>query len=161
MVCKRGLDRGSVEGIGGHEYRHADDEFDHSELVGGIHFDLGRAMAECLGTHALFMAMPRKRIPLALRDGEGDVACHFLPAWFSGDFDWTTPFMPNALIIVSSAKVKRPATISSLSGSAIGTVLGFSYPDIEKSLGAGLSGMTPRTLRTIWRSLRLADHGIF
>lgn len=108
-----------------------------SKVVGGIHRDVGLALARELQAKPEFIVMPRKRIPAALQQGKGHIACHFLPEWLPGDFDWSEPFMPNALLLLSNARVPPPANVSALRGVPIGTVLGFSYPDVERSLGAG------------------------
>lgn len=107
-----------------------------SKVVGGIHRDLGLAIARVLNAEPQFIVMPRKRIPVALQQGKGHIACHFLPEWLPGEFDWSEPFMPNALLLLSNARVPRPTDLSTLRGVPIGTVLGFVYPDVERALGA-------------------------
>lgn len=107
-----------------------------SKVVGGIHRDVGLALARELNAEPQFVVMPRKRIPGALQQGKGHIACHFLPEWLPGDFDWSEPFMPNALLLLSNARVPRPANLSTLRGIPIGTVLGFVYPDVERILGS-------------------------
>lgn len=107
-----------------------------SKVVGGIHRDVGLALARELNAEPQFVVMPRKRIPGALQQGKGHMACHFLPEWLPGDFDWSEPFMPNALLLLSNERVPRPANLSTLRGIPIGTVLGFAYPDVERVLGS-------------------------
>lgn len=107
-----------------------------AQVVGGIHRDLGIELARELGEPAQFLVMPRKRIPVALERGDGDLACHFLPEWLPGDFGWTEPFMPNALVLLSDARTAPVAQLQDLRGQPIGTVLGFAYPDVERELGA-------------------------
>lgn len=106
-------------------------------VTGGIHRDLGIELARELGEPAQFLVMPRKRIPVALARGDGDLACHFLPEWLPGDFDWTDPFMPNALLLLTDARTERVDNLQALRGKSIGTVLGFAYPDLEHALGTG------------------------
>lgn len=106
-------------------------------VTGGIHRDLGIEMARELGEPAQFVVMPRKRIPVALARGDGDLACHFLPEWLPGDFGWTEPFMPNALLLLTDSRVAPIDNLQALRGKPIGTVLGFVYPDIERELGTG------------------------
>jgi polar amino acid transport system substrate-binding protein len=110
---------------------------DDTRVVGGIHRDLGIELARELGEPAQFVVMPRKRIPVVLQRGDGDLSCHFLPAWLPGDFDWTEPFMPNALVLLSDARKAPVERLEDLRGQPIGTVLGFAYPDVERELGAG------------------------
>jgi polar amino acid transport system substrate-binding protein len=108
-----------------------------SQLVGGIHQDLGVALARAMHAQPVFIVMPRKRIPLALEQGSGHLACHFLPEWLPGEFDWSEPFMPNALLLLSNPRAPRQDKLSALRGVPIGTVLGFAYPDVERVLGPG------------------------
>jgi polar amino acid transport system substrate-binding protein len=107
-----------------------------SKVVGGIHRDLGLAIARELNAQPVFIVMPRKRIPVALQQGKGHIACHFLPEWLPGEFDWSEPFMPNALLLLSNERVPRPTSLSALRGVPIGTVLGFEYPDVARILGS-------------------------
>jgi polar amino acid transport system substrate-binding protein len=108
-----------------------------SKVTGGIHRDVGIAFAKALHADPAFIVMPRKRIPAALEKGTGHLACHFLPEWLPGAFDWSEPFMPNALLLLSSARVPRAGSLSELRGVPIGTVLGFEYPDVDHALDLG------------------------
>lgn len=107
-----------------------------AKIVGGIHQDVGLAIARELNAQPVFIVVPRKRIPIALQQGKGHIACHFLPEWLPGAFDWSEPFMPNALLLLSNARVPRPESVAALRGVPIGTVLGFEYPDVALILGA-------------------------
>jgi polar amino acid transport system substrate-binding protein len=107
-----------------------------SKVVGGIHRDVGLAIARELNAQPVFIVMPRKRIPVALQQGKGHIACHFLPEWMPGEFDWSEPFMPNALVLLSNSRVPRPTNLAALRGIPIGTVLGFQYPDVSQVLGS-------------------------
>lgn len=112
-------------------------KIEDARVADGIHRDLGIELARELGEAAQFVVIPRKRIPVALQRGDGDLACHFLPEWLPGDFGWTEPFMPNALVLLSDARTPAVDQLQSLRGQPIGTVLGFAYPDLERELGAG------------------------
>jgi polar amino acid transport system substrate-binding protein len=104
-------------------------------LQGGIHRDIGLALGRHLDRTVHFVLLPRKRLKRSLETGEVDIACHFLPAWLPGDFAWTTPFMPNALLLVSHLDEPQPKELSDLSDQPVGTVLGFVYPEVEAALG--------------------------
>jgi polar amino acid transport system substrate-binding protein len=110
---------------------------EHGELTGGIQRDLGLALARQLGTTARFAPMPRKRIGVVLEQGQGDLSCHYLPAWLPGAVDWSVPFLPNAIQIVTLLQHPAPARIEQLRGVPLGTVLGFAYPELEQALGTG------------------------
>jgi polar amino acid transport system substrate-binding protein len=110
---------------------------EHGEVTGGIQRDLGLALARELGATVRFEPMPRKRIGVVLERGQGDLSCHYQPAWLPGAVDWTVPFMPTAVVIVTGAQYPAPASIDALRGVPVGTVLGFDYPELQQALGAG------------------------
>ena len=85
-----------------------------AKVIGGIHRDVGLAIARELHAQPVFIVLPRKRIPVALQQGKGHIACHFLPEWLPGEFDWSEPFMPNALLLLSNARVPQPASVAAL-----------------------------------------------
>nr|WP_316639421.1 ABC transporter substrate-binding protein [uncultured Roseateles sp.] len=109
----------------------------NNRLVGGIHRDIGEAIARRLRRTARFELLPRKRLTQSLLAGHADLACHFLPAWLPGEFDWTQPFLPNALLLISEAQGAQPKAIEDVRDDPIGTVLGFVYPEVSTALGAG------------------------
>lgn len=96
---------------------------------------LGAALARQLGRPVQYVQLPRTRLMGALESGEGDILCSYLPEWLPGDVDWTQPFIPISEVILSSSRVKPPASVADLRGKRIGTVLGFRYPELEKVLG--------------------------
>jgi len=97
---------------------------------------LGTALAHHMGRKVRFIGLPRKRMAAALVAGEGDILCGFTPEWMPGALEWSHPFIPVGDVLLSSANVPAPTRIEELKGKRIGTVLGFSYPDVEKKLGA-------------------------
>ncbi|MCV2359891.1 transporter substrate-binding domain-containing protein [Paucibacter sp. TC2R-5] len=107
------------------------------QVMAGLHLDLGLALAEQLGREAQFLVLPRKRIAAALTQGQGDIVCALRPQWFAGPFDWSQPLLPEAELILSAARAKRPRTLTDLSGLTIGTVNGFVYPELDQALGSG------------------------
>lgn len=104
-------------------------------LSGGIHFDLGHAIARAMGRSPEFLVLPRKRVTAALIEGHADVMCAYQPGWLPGDFAWSVPFLPSAEVIAVSNRVERPDRLGALKGQKIGTVLGFTYPGVEKAIG--------------------------
>ncbi|MCC6072756.1 substrate-binding periplasmic protein [Massilia sp. GCM10020059] len=107
------------------------------ELSGGIHYDVGHALAKAMGRNANFMIRPRQRIVSALEKGSADVICGYTPQWLSGRFDWSQPFLPTVEVLLTSAAVERPRKLSDVSGQVIGTVLGYKHPELERVLGDG------------------------
>jgi polar amino acid transport system substrate-binding protein len=108
--------------------------FDHFVLVEGIHKDVGEALAQALGKKVRFMALPRKRITLALEKGEADVLCGYQPAWLPGKFSWSQPFMTQVEVVLTDRGAVRPPVIGALASQPIGTVFGYRYPQLEQQL---------------------------
>jgi ABC-type amino acid transport substrate-binding protein len=96
---------------------------------------LGAALARQLGRRVEYLKLPRNRIMAALENGEGDILCSYLPEWLPGEVDWTRAFIPISEVVVTAPRVKPPTTVADLRGKRIGTVLGFRYPELEKTLG--------------------------
>lgn len=107
------------------------------ELVGGIQYDIGQALAKAMGRDAKFEILPRQRILNALEKGAADVICNYIPQWLPGPFDWTQSFLPTVEVLLTSATAERPRRLADVSGQPIGTVLGYKYPELEKALGDG------------------------
>jgi ABC-type amino acid transport substrate-binding protein len=105
------------------------------KLVGGIHYDLGQAIAAGLGRPVRYAVMPRNRVALALEQGKADLMCMYVPEWLPGPFDWTRPFIPFAEVIVTDRRQPRPTQLRQLAGKRIGTVLGYRHPEVEEVLG--------------------------
>jgi ABC-type amino acid transport substrate-binding protein len=98
---------------------------------------LGAALARHMERQVRFVSLPRKRMADALEAGEADIMCSYLPAWTSGDFRWSRPFIPVAEVLVSSNRVAAPRHLLDVKNKRIGTVLGFRYPAVELALGPG------------------------
>ncbi|HEY4084036.1 MAG TPA: transporter substrate-binding domain-containing protein [Burkholderiaceae bacterium] len=106
-----------------------------NQLIGGLHYDLGVALANALGLHPRFLLLPRKRLTEALVRGEADVACSLLPAWLPGPFDWTSNFLKQTDVVLTLRSAPAPASLKDLAGQAIGTVNGFGYVELDRVLG--------------------------
>nr|WP_229262830.1 transporter substrate-binding domain-containing protein [Duganella radicis] len=100
---------------------------------------LGAALARQLGRPVQYVQLPRTRVMGALEAGEGDILCSYLPEWLPGDVDWTAAFIPISEVVLTSPRVKPPATVADLRGKRLGTVLGFRYPELEKVVGQDYS----------------------
>jgi polar amino acid transport system substrate-binding protein len=113
-------------------------DVEHSEVVAGIHRDLGVALAARLERTPRFIVLPRKRIAQALESGTADLVCLYIPEWLRGRFQWSQPFFPADEVIVADLSVSQPLHLRELAGKPIGTVLGYSYPSLEQALGSDL-----------------------
>lgn len=107
------------------------------KLVGGVHLDLGKALAQKLHRELVIEVLPRKRLSQALESGRADILCTYQPEWLEGQHQWTQAFFPQSELLVTSAAVPRPRSPSEVRGQPVGTVLGFAYPEMEQALGAG------------------------
>jgi polar amino acid transport system substrate-binding protein len=111
--------------------------FERYRLVDGIHRDIGLALAAHMKRTPKFMSLPRKRIVRALEDGNADVLCSYVPEWLDGSFQWTQAFIPIVEVLIADRSVERPRDITELAGKPIGTVLGYSHPEMVALLGNG------------------------
>ena len=105
------------------------------QLVAGLHKELGLALAQAMQRSPRFLVLPRKRLAYALERGDADLLCFYVPEWFPGAFDWSTPFLPFAEVSVTKRSAAQPASLADLAGQHIGTVLGYRHPEIEEVLG--------------------------
>jgi polar amino acid transport system substrate-binding protein len=81
------------------------------------------------------VVLPRKRLSLALIGGDADLACSLAPEWLPGPFDWSAPFIDHTDVVLSSVRARQPHRLEDLADLPIGTINGFSYPELEKVLG--------------------------
>ena len=107
------------------------------KLVGGVHLDLGKALAQKLHRDLVIEVLPRKRLSQALESGRADILCTYQPEWLEGQHLWTQAFFPQSELLVSSTSVPRPHSPSDVRGQPVGTVLGFAYPEMDQALGSG------------------------
>lgn len=110
-------------------------DIDGARLRGGIHHDLAQALARKLNRQLVTQVLPRKRIAMALESGQGDLLCLYLPQWLPGHYHWTKPFFPQTELLISALNAPAPQELSDLANRPIGTVLGYSYPELEAALG--------------------------
>lgn len=107
----------------------------NNQLSAGLYFDLGQALAIQMGRNAHFVLLPRKRLIHALEEGRADLICNYVPVWLPGDFDWSTPFIPNAELLISDQRAKKPSMLGDFANVRIGTVLGYVYSELDQALG--------------------------
>lgn len=111
--------------------------FENGRLVDGVHRQLGEALARVTGRELRFLLLPRKRIAKAFQEGQADILCGYTPEWIEGDYLWTIPVFSAEEVVATDIRQPRPASIADLRGQAIGTILGYQHPEMEKVLGAG------------------------
>jgi polar amino acid transport system substrate-binding protein len=101
----------------------------------GFQIQLAKLFAERSQRELKLVILSRKRLAKALEDGEGDILCGYIPVWLAGTFDWSSGFIDVADVLVSERRTLPPRSIADLAGLRIGTVLGYSYPEVESILG--------------------------
>jgi polar amino acid transport system substrate-binding protein len=111
-------------------------EIDEGRPTRGILYDLQLRLAQKVGRRAEMQVMPRLRVQQMLVRGEIDVRCYVNPAWLEEShhqYIWSVPFMVQRDLLVG-----RPGDrLAPLPGETIGTVLGFSYPQLQSDFNAG------------------------
>lgn len=106
-------------------------------LHGGIHLDLGKALAHKLRRELAIEVLPRKRLAQALESGRADILCTYQPDWLEGQHAWTQAFFPQSDLLVTAAGAPRPQRAADVRNQPVGTVLGFAYPEMDQALGEG------------------------
>jgi polar amino acid transport system substrate-binding protein len=110
-------------------------EVKNRQLSAGLYFDIGQALAVQMGRRASFTLLPRKRLMQAMESGSADVICNYLPVWLPGDFDWSASFIPNAELLISDLRARKPSVLRGFANVPIGTVLGYVYSELDQALG--------------------------
>jgi polar amino acid transport system substrate-binding protein len=109
--------------------------FENFKLVDGVHRDIGAELARRLGRRPVYLSLPRKRLARALEQGQGDVLCAYMPEWLGGAFDWSTPFIPVAEVLITDIRAPAPHAIEDVADQPVGSVLGFQHPEMTETLG--------------------------
>jgi len=111
--------------------------FENEQLKDGIMRDLGLAIAQRLGRTARFLPVSRNRLNGALADGQADVLCYVMPGWTEQTpLRWSRPLIPNRDLLVARADAPPIKSIAELTDEPIGAVLGYRYPEVERTLGS-------------------------
>ncbi|MDT8990251.1 transporter substrate-binding domain-containing protein [Curvibacter sp. APW13] len=109
-------------------------------IHGGILFDLYKAIAQKAGLTLVPVVLPRKRIDGAVVNGEVDLRCYFNPKWTStpDSYDWSKPLFPIQDVLFGHTGTAELRSVQDIErGTAISTVLGYSYPTLEPLLLRG------------------------
>ncbi|WP_445233901.1 substrate-binding periplasmic protein [Duganella rhizosphaerae] len=109
--------------------------FSNGALDGGILKDVGDALAQRLGLRAVYLSVDVAGVTPALSSGRADAMCYVMPVWIDGDYDWSTPLLPDTEMVVAHADAPRLRSLKDLRDRPIGTVAGYRYPRLEQVLG--------------------------
>jgi polar amino acid transport system substrate-binding protein len=111
-------------------------------LVSGLSRDLGSALADTLDRRPVFVVVSRKRVEWALESGTVDIVCNANPAWYedAGQLGWTQSLYPQVERIATREDASAVRQVSDLAGRRIGTIRGYTYPQIEPLWANGKAG---------------------
>lgn len=116
-------------------------QFRDGQLAGGINYDLFVAVAEQLRLTLAPINMPRPRVDAAALAGEFDLRCQLSPDWIKSSAEaylWTSPLFEMLDVLVGHDAIAAPRDLDQLpAGSAVSTVLGFSYPTLDERFQDG------------------------
>jgi ABC-type amino acid transport substrate-binding protein len=109
-----------------------------AEVTEGFQYQLALELGRRLGRPVRFRVLPRKRLAGVLADGEeADLACNYMPAWLAGPLLWSRPVFERSDVLITARSAPPPQRLQELAGRPIGTIAGFSYPELETALGSG------------------------
>lgn len=110
-------------------------QFEGGVLVDGVLKQLGDLIARRMERHAVYIAVPSKRVSEVLSAGGADALCYVVPVWIDGRYNWTKPFITSTAIVVARKEAPVVKSLDDLAGKPLGTVMGYRYPEIERVLG--------------------------
>lgn len=108
-------------------------EFQNEQIVGGMVFDIGQALAARMGLTARWVVLPRKRLDAAAAAGEIDVRCYAIPAWVARPelYQFSDTLLTIDNIVIGRSGMPAIAQIDAIADKPVGTVLGFVYQALE------------------------------
>ena len=115
-------------------------EFQAGELTGGILFDLAGALGSASGRAVTFVVLPRKRQEFPTAKERIDIHCYFNPRWSDSpdDYYWSPSLFDVDDVLVRRINAPEVFSIADIpSNTGIGTVLGYTYSELEKDFTSG------------------------
>lgn len=109
--------------------------FQEGRLAGGVLKDVGDAIALRLGRRAVYLNADVADVKPMLTSGRADALCYVLPLWIDGDYEWSTPLIPDSEMLVARAGSPAVHSLSDLRDRPVATVAGYRYPRVEQVLG--------------------------
>ncbi|MFY7863458.1 substrate-binding periplasmic protein [Roseateles sp.] len=115
-----------------------------NQAVGGIDVEIAQALAALLKTRAEFTTLPRLRVEVALKNGEGDIACNLSPLLASKIESQPQPQAQSPVLfeiqemLAGHSKSPGVDTLEQLPpGTVVGTLQGQAYPLIDALFSQG------------------------
>jgi polar amino acid transport system substrate-binding protein len=131
--------------------------FDGDKLNGGILKDLGDAIAQRLGRHAVYISVAGDQVGAALSKGKADGICYVRPFWIDGAFDWSRPLIPDSELVASHPDEPVVRSLLDLRDRPVGTVKGYRYPRVEQVLGLRFRRLDSATMEENLRNVMLGN----
>jgi polar amino acid transport system substrate-binding protein len=115
-------------------------KIENDRLVGGINFELAKALGESLALPVAFVVLPRKRLDSAGLLGEFDLRCHLSPKWtdMREHYEWSGRLFELSDVVFGAQGIAQPTQLGDVAtGALISTVLGYNYPTLEPLFSTG------------------------
>lgn len=115
-------------------------QIEGNELTGGILYDIIKGLGRELDRPVRITVLPRTRVQLALEHGDIDVRCYVSQNWMGDlgvNYLWSEPILVQRDVLVSATDTPAPIDPQRLPRQSVGTVLGYSYPSLEKRFDRG------------------------
>jgi len=109
--------------------------FQDGRLAGGIVKDVGDAIAQRLGRRAVYLNADVPDVKPMLSSGRADAMCYVLPSWIDGDYNWSSPLIPDAEMVVARIGSPPVRSLRELRDRPVSTVAGYRYQRVEQVLG--------------------------
>ena len=113
---------------------------EQQQPVEGILHELMLAVAREVGHQPEFHLLPRLRLQQAMDNGDIDVRCYVAQSWLNTASDaylWSLPLFRQRDWLVGQPEQIQPLSPTQLTPQAIGTVLGYTYSNIEPLFASG------------------------
>lgn len=114
--------------------------YEGDKPVGGIVYDIGKALSAAIGIPVQFVNLPRKRIDAAAIAGDIDLRCYLNPAWtqFADQYVWSDVLFDVSDVLVGGEQVPALKSLADLPDKTrITTVLGYIYPTLAPLFESG------------------------
>jgi len=114
-------------------------EIKEGALVNGIMLDFAKAISKEMDLEPQIIVLPRNRTEQGALTGAYDIRCHLTKKWVPDPdlFIWSGPLFMFSTIIIGHKNTPPIKKLSDLNGKVIGTVLGYSYPDLKDAIDQG------------------------
>ncbi|CAI8753783.1 PBPb domain-containing protein [Pseudomonas sp. IT-P74] len=106
----------------------------------GILYDMMLSLATQVGVPAEFHVLPRRRIQIAMEQGEVDVRCYVTQSWLPDqpdDYLWSIPLFTQPDVLITLHAPPGAVKPADLPQQSIGTVLGYNYPTLQPLFDTG------------------------